>query len=239
MNDNTIPNAAGDFYAEGDIESSARGTGARANSGKVSLSLLPLHLLAGTARVLMGGTVKYAAWNWAKGMNWSTCMDCLLRHLFKWWYCGEDIDPESGEHHLDHVFCNLFFLRHYADTHPDGDDRPPKDVAHFDESLGNLSVLFKEEAFLERNPDIRKIVEERVRKEIRDREAVIKAASARVHVFDDLGKDAAARTQGPCGCGKPTRCTTPPSARCDPGAPLHQSTPLPRPRGFDPEGNLD
>jgi hypothetical protein len=115
----------------------------------------------------MGGTIKYAAWNWSKGMKWSTCMDCLLRHLFKWWYCGEDIDPESGEHHLDHVFCNLFFLRHYADTHPGGDDRPPKEVAHFDESLGDLSKLFDEKAFLARNPDIKKVVEDRDRERIR------------------------------------------------------------------------
>lgn len=148
-------------YAEGDVNSSARGSGARANSGKVSLSLVPFHLLAGCARVFMSGKLKYAEWNWAKGMKWSTCFDCLLRHLFKWFYCGEDIDPESGEHHLDHVFCNLFMLRHYVDTHHDGDDRPNQEVTEFRQSLGHFNTLFDVEAFLDRNPDIRAIVEER------------------------------------------------------------------------------
>jgi hypothetical protein len=232
-----------DVYAEGDINSSDRGTGARANKGKVALSLVPFHLLGGAARVLMGGTLKYKAWNWAKGMAWSTSMDCLLRHLFKWWYLGEDTDPDSGEHHLDHVLANALFLRHGVDTHLTGDDRPPTDVAHFDESRDTLSKLFDEEAFLERNPDIRKLVEERVRKEISDREkAAVQAAD--VHVFDSLGKDAAARTQGPCGCGKPIHCSTPLPLRpgcdpCDPEANLTTPPPLRTPRGFDPEGNPD
>jgi hypothetical protein len=94
-------------------------------------------------------------------------MDCLLRHLFKWWYLGEDIDPDSGEHHLDHVLANALFLRHGVDTHLTGDDRPPTDVAHFDESRDTLSKPFDEAAFLERNPDIKKMVEDRDRQRIK------------------------------------------------------------------------
>ena len=138
-------------YAEGDIHSSKRGTGARANGGKVSLSLVPLHLLAGCGRVLMGGTIKYAPWNWAKGMLWSSSFDCLLRHLFKWWYLGEDIDPESGEHHLDHAMCNLLFLMHNKDTYPEGDNRPPGQTTRFPESLEGFAKLFDEAAYRERN----------------------------------------------------------------------------------------
>lgn len=70
-------------YAAGDIKSTKRGSGARVNRGKVALSLVPLHLLAGTGRVFMYGKLKYAEWNWAKGMKWSIPMDCLLRHSFK------------------------------------------------------------------------------------------------------------------------------------------------------------
>lgn len=148
-------------YGEGDVNSSARGSGARANTGKVSLSLIPFHLLAGCARVFMSGKVKYAEWNWAKGMKWSTCFDCLLRHLFKWYYIGEDIDPESGEHHLDHVFCNLFMLRHYVDTHIEGDDRPDQNLTEFRMSKSGFNTLFDLDAFLDRNPDIAKLVRER------------------------------------------------------------------------------
>lgn len=144
--------------AQGDLSSTERGTGARDNGGKVQLSLFPFHLLAGTCRVFMAGTLKYKAFNWAKGMPWSSCMDCLLRHLFKWWYCGEDVDPESGEHHLDHVMCNLLFLIHMRKTYPDGDDRPEAYTA-FSEWLDDINTPFDKESFLERNPAIKAKVE--------------------------------------------------------------------------------
>lgn len=149
------------FYAEGDINSSERGSGARANSGKVALSLIPFHLLAGVARVLMGGRLKYAEYNWAKGLSYRTCMDCTLRHLTKWFWLGEDNDPESGEHHLDHAICNLLMLRHYVDTYKKGDDRPPQDLTHFNESMATSMKPFDEQAYLDRNPDIKAMVEAR------------------------------------------------------------------------------
>jgi hypothetical protein len=151
-------------YSVGDINSKAKGSGARANSGKISFAITPLPLLAGCARVWMSGLLKYAPWNWAKGMKWSVPFDCLCRHLFKWWYLGEDIDAESGEHHLDLVFCNLFMLKHYTKTYTEGDDRPPG-YADFTEWLEDFNTPFDEAAFLERNPDIAKLVKERRVKE--------------------------------------------------------------------------
>jgi len=145
----SMPSGRADDVAQGDVNSLAKGSGARRNAGKIALSLVPFHLLAGCCRVFMGGKIKYAEWNWAKGMAWSSCFDCALRHLFKWWYCGEDIDPESGEHHLDHVFCNLFMLRHYVDNHPDGDDRPPAYV-EFAKSMDDFSRKFDEDDFKKR-----------------------------------------------------------------------------------------
>lgn len=140
-----------DEVAQGDLNSTAKGSGARRNKGKIALSLIPFHLLAGCGRVFMGGKLKYAEWNWARGMRWSTCFDCALRHLFKWWFLGEDIDPESGEHHLDHVFANLFMLRHYVDNYKEGDDRPPAYV-EFGKSMDDFNKRFDEEAYLARNP---------------------------------------------------------------------------------------
>ena len=140
-------------YAEGDVNSVERGSGARANKGKVSFSLIPFHLLSGVARVLMGGKLKYAPWNWAKGMKWSTAMDCTYRHLFKYWYCREDNDAESGEHHLDHAICNLLMLKHFSKTYNAGDDRPDLDVTCFDEWLEDVNTPFDEEEYLKRNPN--------------------------------------------------------------------------------------
>lgn len=138
-----------DDFAQGDINSDAKGSGARRNLGKVAFHMIPFHLLAGCARVLMGGKIKYKAWNWTSGMAWSSCFDCTLRHLFKWWYLGEDIDPESGEHHLDHALANLFMLRHYIIAFKEGDDRPPE-WTMFNESWTDFNKKFDEDDFIER-----------------------------------------------------------------------------------------
>ncbi len=147
-------------YTEGDINSDAKGSGARANKGKISLSLIPFHLLGGLARVFMGGKLKYAQWNWSSGMKWNTCMDCILRHLFKWWFMGEDTDKESGCSHLDHVLANVLMLIHYSKAYPEGDNRPP-DSTMFGLWLDDFNLPFDEEAYLERNPEVAELIEKR------------------------------------------------------------------------------
>lgn len=111
----------------GDVNSNEKGSGARYNGGKADLSLIPLCTLEDEARVWMYGKQKYAAWNWTKGMPWSVPLACALRHLAAW-QRGEDMDPESGEHHLAHVMCNLRMLMLYSKTYQEGDDRPPKEM---------------------------------------------------------------------------------------------------------------
>jgi Domain of unknown function (DUF5664) len=107
----------------GDVNSQEKGSGARYNGGKPDLSLIPIVTLIDEARVWEYGKQKYAAWNWAKGMDWSIPLACALRHLGKWQQ-GEDLDQESGLPHLAHVMCNLRMLTLYAQTFPEGDDRP-------------------------------------------------------------------------------------------------------------------
>lgn len=138
------PTLPPDEVAVGDIHSKEKGSGARKSKGKVAFSLVPLHLLAGCARVLMFGRKKYASWNWAKGMVWSECFNCTLRHLFKWWYLGEDYDAETGEHHLDHVLCNVLFLKHYTLSYKEGDDRPPPEAMFGPEEFEDFMKLFEE-----------------------------------------------------------------------------------------------
>lgn len=107
----------------GDVNSTARGSGARYNDGKVALDLIPGIALEDCARVFDYGRKKYAAWNWAKGMQWMVVFACLLRHLYAW-ARGEDNDPESGLPHLGHAMCNLVMLATFARTYREGDDRP-------------------------------------------------------------------------------------------------------------------
>lgn len=59
------------------------------------------------------GASKYGADNWREGMNITTIIDSLGRHLLAV-ASGELIDKESGLHHYGHVIANLVFLKHYA-----------------------------------------------------------------------------------------------------------------------------
>jgi len=63
----------------GDINSDDKGTGARYNSGKPKLSLIPMVTLYDEARVWEYGEKKYKAWNWAKGMSWSVPYECATK----------------------------------------------------------------------------------------------------------------------------------------------------------------
>jgi hypothetical protein len=107
----------------GDVTSDAKGSGARYNAGKADYSLIPMHLLEDTAKVLMFGEKKYARNNWMKGMKWTVPFACLMRHMFAW-FRGEEVDSDSGLPHLAHAMCNLLMLTHYSKFYPEGDDRP-------------------------------------------------------------------------------------------------------------------
>ena len=114
----------------GDVNSTAKGSGARYNHGKPDYSLIPLTTLADESRVWEYGTKKYAQWNWAKGMAWSVPFACLIRHMAAW-QTGEENDPESGLPHLAHAACNLRMLTLYAKTYVEGDDREKHWLAIF------------------------------------------------------------------------------------------------------------
>ncbi len=87
-------------------------------------------MYAETANVLDYGRIKYAEWNWAKGMPWSVPIACAARHLLGtpgnpgMWADQRGIDPDSGLFHAGHVGCNVMFLLQYMETYPEGDDRP-------------------------------------------------------------------------------------------------------------------
>ena len=108
--------------------------GTKHDSNKVRTDLYPTASFLGTCRVLTHGAKKYAARNWEKGILYGRVYGALLRHLFAWW-AGEDIDPESGEHHLDHAGCCIAFLQHYT-KHPahygSFDDRPRAETKQLD-----------------------------------------------------------------------------------------------------------
>lgn len=160
----------------GDINSDARGSGARFNAGKTKLEYVPMRVLLDVykgcvteqlfcvatsvadfeegddlcakealsrllqdgfladtcAQFHLGATLKYKAWNWAKGMSWSVPLACTKRH----WLAlarGEKVDiwyDEAGKEiargtHWGAIGCNLVMLVHYVRYYREGDDRPP------------------------------------------------------------------------------------------------------------------
>lgn len=96
--------------------------GVKYDAGKPSLELLAPEFVLGIGEVLSYGKAKYAARNWEAGMRWGRVVGATLRHIFRWMR-GENIDLESGLHHLDHAACCLMFLRAYVARGVGDDDR--------------------------------------------------------------------------------------------------------------------
>lgn len=80
------------------------------------MTILPPAFLAKTARAMSHGAEKYGRWDYLgvpeMGRLYSAS---LLRHLTAW-MGGEEIDPDSGLHHLALVSANLAILIS-ADAH--------------------------------------------------------------------------------------------------------------------------
>jgi len=99
--------------AAGEPLSGAQGTGMKFDGGKPRWSLLMAGMskaLEGVAKVLTFGAQKYAAHSWRtvpEGKD--RYRDALYRHLAAIEQ-GEELDPESGLRHWDHVICNALFL---------------------------------------------------------------------------------------------------------------------------------
>lgn len=71
------------------------------------------------------GEIKYARYNWMKGMPWSEAINSAQRHvmcMFK----GEELDPDSGQHHAAHFICNAMMMLHFVDHYSEGNDLPVK-----------------------------------------------------------------------------------------------------------------
>lgn len=92
------------------------------NKPKMSLILEAPEALRGLAKVLEYGTNKYSRGNWKKGLKWTEVVDSAMRHLTAF-ANGEDVDPESGLHHVDHALTNLLFLSQFVHSDVGEDDR--------------------------------------------------------------------------------------------------------------------
>ena len=87
--------------------------GRKCDGGKLEYGLLPPLALEETVKVLTFGAQKYERDNWQKVPDAKRrYFDALQRHVWSWKQ-GEQIDPESGIHHLAHAMCCLMFLHEH------------------------------------------------------------------------------------------------------------------------------
>ena len=105
-----------------DMKQFPQPSGTKFDKQKPRLDLLDWDALGGLAEVLTFGALKYDANNWRGGIVNSRLIASLLRHLSAI-QRGEDVDPESGLPHIDHIGCNWMFLSNNYKHRPDLDDR--------------------------------------------------------------------------------------------------------------------
>lgn len=101
--------------------------GVKHDLNKCRLDLIPIDALWELGRVYTKGAIKYADWNWSKGLKYSRVYAALLRHLFTWWWAKEQNDPETTCHHLASVAWAAFTLMHYDmnyEMYKNYDNRP-------------------------------------------------------------------------------------------------------------------
>lgn len=95
-------------------------------SKKAPLSVVPFPPLYEAAAGMLEGACKYRRHNYREiGVRASVYFDAAMRHLTSWWE-GQDIDPESGIHHISKVLSCLLVLRDAQMSDKCYDDRPPR-----------------------------------------------------------------------------------------------------------------
>lgn len=85
---------------------------AKADAGKLQLTLVPGNIIRAVAVVRMYGNAKYPEGgpdNWKK-VDKQRYRDALYRHWLAYLDNPEAVDPESGIPHLWHLACNVAFL---------------------------------------------------------------------------------------------------------------------------------
>ena len=90
---------------------------AKADAGKLKLTLVPTQIIYDIAQVREYGNNKYPDGgpdNW-KRVEAQRYRDAAFRHFLKYIKDPESIDPESGIKHRKHLECNLAFLAEMED----------------------------------------------------------------------------------------------------------------------------
>jgi hypothetical protein len=97
-------------------------TGGAKDAKPEAFAYIPIEALREVARVYGVGAIKYEPRNWERGYDWNLSYSALQRHVTAFWG-GQDVDPESGLHHLAHAVFHCMAMMEWGKTHPELDDR--------------------------------------------------------------------------------------------------------------------
>lgn len=139
----------------------ADGGGQRLNAGKNRIELLPPEWIWALADVMTQGSKKYDARNWEKGMDWSSMIGCMHRHIAKFQagqrYDGPRFDKEAGTtgcHEMAMVAWNALALMVYDLRGIGNNDLPHEDYAQLDLFIRvNAETSDLKERFNENTPE--------------------------------------------------------------------------------------
>lgn len=102
-------------------------TGGEKGSKLARFDLIPADVLLQFAEHYGKGAEKYEDRNWERGYAWGLSFAAMMRHAWAFWN-GEDIDPETGSHHMIAVMFHAAALVRFTEAHPELDDRSPQGV---------------------------------------------------------------------------------------------------------------
>lgn len=93
-----------------DLNTQTSASTAKADSGKLEISLVPPQIIRDIAEVRMYGNKKYHDPNNWKQVSLERYINALLRHTLKFWEDPYMLDDESGLPHYKHMACNMAFI---------------------------------------------------------------------------------------------------------------------------------
>ncbi len=99
-------------------------SGKKNDADKPLMALIPPIAEEELAKAFTYGAKKYGQWNWADGIALTRLMSAARRHMNAFMN-GEDLDPESGNHHLGHAMASLAMALEIHVRKPEYDDRAP------------------------------------------------------------------------------------------------------------------
>ena len=83
---------------------------AKADAGKLQITLVPTRIIEDIAEVRMYGNKKYHDPNNWKQVEIERYRDALCRHLLAYMRDPKSVDEESGIPHYKHMACNMAFI---------------------------------------------------------------------------------------------------------------------------------